>query len=258
MSEQRIIDKGHNQPPEPIPETYRDELLQKTAQLRHREETLVQALNGSKITDEASLEKLTTLAGLIRDHKAKVEAERIEVKKPFDEKVAAIQGVYVPIRDALDAALKTAGTMVDGWRRQEAERLRREQEEAQRKAEEERRKAEEAAAALEKAKEAGDDDAALEAELELMQHQGAADALAEAVPVITPNAPIHTQTGMAASRTNKVITITDLKKALNWLFKFQKTQLTEAVQPLVGRAVRGGMKVDGVTVEEQSKTYFSR
>ena len=256
--EARVVDRLDNAPPEPIPDTYRGELLEKTKPLLERNEALLTALNGSSVSDEASLEKLTTLGGLIRDHRINVEAERVEVKKPFDEKAAAIQGVYVPIRDALDAALRTAGNMVDEWKAKERKRLQLEHEEAQRKADEERRKAEEAAAALEKAKEAGDPDAVLEAELEFMQHQGAADALDEATPAITPNAPIRTQTGMAASRTNKVITITDLKKALNWLFKFQKAQLTEAVQPLVARAQRGGMTVDGVTVTQEAKTYFSR
>jgi hypothetical protein len=258
MSEQRVITKDHNQPPELVPETYRDELLQKTRPLYDRHETLVRALNDSSITDEASLEKLATLAGLIRDHRAKVEAERVETKKPWDIAAAAVQSVYRGMLDPLDEALKSAARMVDEWKAKERKRLQQEQEEAQRKADEERRKAEEAAAALEKAKETGDPDAVLEAELELMQHQGAADALDEATPAITPNAPIRTQTGMAASRTNKVITITDLKKCLNWLFKFQKAQLTEAVTPLVGRAVRGGMTVDGVSVTEESKTHFRR
>lgn len=249
---------GHNNPPEPVPETYRDELVQKTKPLRDREEALITALNGSKVTDEDSLEKLTTLAGLIRDHRDKVEAERVEQKKPWDEKAAAVQSTYKPVIDALDAALKTAAGMVDGWRRQEQEKQRKEAEEAQRQADEERRKAEEATAALEKAKEEGDPDAVLEAELAVMRHQGAADALAEAAPAITPTAPIRTQTGMAASRTNKVVTITDLKKALNWLFKFQKASLTEAVEPLLARAVRAKMTPDGVTVTEEAKTYFSR
>ena len=247
---------GHNSPPEPP--SYREELAEKAKPLVMRSDALLKALNNSKISDEAGVEAVTALGGLIREHREKVEDERVELKSPWDTGAATVQGMYKPVIDTLDAALKTAAKMIDDWKEQERARLRKEQEAAAAIAEAERRAAEEAAAKLAEAQSAGDADAVLEAELQLMQHQGAADAAEEAVPTITPSAPIRTQTGMAASRTQKVPVINDARKAVNWLFKNRQSALIEVVKPLIAQSIRGGMTVDGVSVVEEQKTHFRR
>lgn len=156
-------------------------LVDETAALKQRSDDLIAGAARCTVTDEDSAKRATQLAGMMKDHGAKIETAREERKRPFLEGGRTVDAHFAALKTPLvgnDPKGKLGGAAaevvarIDTWRREEerkaaAERARLEEEarvareaqaaaeRAQREAEEaSRRAAEEAAASIRAAEEA--------------------------------------------------------------------------------------------------------
>lgn len=180
---------GGNAPP------LAERLADETAPLLARAKELAASAGRAAVTDEETAGKATLLAKMIKEHVAKIEAEREQVKKPYLEAGRTVDAHYKGIASTLADPLKSIIGMVDAYRREQeakaaAERRRLEEEarkqreaaeaaaRAQREAEErEQRAAEEAARKVREAEEAAQRAANREAAAEAARK--AAEARAE-------------------------------------------------------------------------------
>lgn len=114
---------------------------------RHIDDTYDEAklwLDGEKVADQAQADALGQLFTMLDDGYKLVEAERVKAKKPHDDKAAAVQATFVPIRDKADKARKAVKRAIQTWNDEQAEllqieaaRVRKEADDAARQAREE-------------------------------------------------------------------------------------------------------------------------
>lgn len=246
---------GDNSGAEP---SYAEQMLAGSLPQRDRATLLIEALNDSSIDSPETLDAVTTLGNLIAAHKGAMDATRKELKKPWDDGAAAVQGAYQPTIKLLDDAVEVAKGMIDGWNAHLAALAREEQRKRDEEAAAARRVAEEAQAKQREAEAAGDTKGALDAELAALQATEAAKKIDTAPPTVQPGAMIRTQAGSAGARTERVPVIDDLRKCVAALHKGHRQALLDAVKPVVDRLTRAKVPLDGVSVVEQQKTVFRR
>lgn len=223
---------------------------------KERMTELVDAANSyDAVTNSETMQRVTTLAGLLRAHYDDVEIKRKARKKPYDDGASAVQNAANPILHPLTAALARLRTICDAYNA-EQDRLR--DAERRRLAEEEdkkRREAEEAQAKADAAKAEGK--SGLSAELAAVKARDDADAAARArTQVVAPI--IRTDVGKASRTTVTTYEIDDLTKVAAYLRQTQRAALIEAIQPLVNRLGRAGIVVPGVKVNTAQQTRFGR
>lgn len=249
VDERERLQLGANRPP------LAELLAEETADDRRHMEELVTAANNAVVVDQATQAQTAALGGLLRNHQIEVEGHRVARKRPFDQDAQTVQDAYLPILNAITAALKRLRSLNDAYER-EQDRLR-ETERRRLAAEEERkrREAEEAARAAEEAKAAGK--SGISAELARIKAEDEAAAAANARQAIRAE-PIRTDLGTAHRATVKSYEIVDLTACLAYLRKTQRAHLVEAIQRLINRLGRAGVKVPGVEVHEEKTTRFGR
>lgn len=244
---------GDNSAAVPLDEILADEVL---ADAKRRDE-LVTAANAAAITDRETQKQVATLAGLIGTHWTEVEAKRKARKTPFDQAAISVQKAYVPVLAPLVDARNRLRTLNDDY---EEEQLRIRQAERRRLEEEEERQRKIAEEAAKKAEEAvAKGKSGLADELAAIRARDDAAAAARAAEAAAQRpAPIRTDVGSASRSTVTTYEVDDLTMTLGYLRRTQRAALIEAIQPLVNKIARAGIKVPGVKVEQRQQTRFSR
>lgn len=238
------------------------------------EQEIVDRFLRKGITDDNVAGQAAALASRIKEIGDRAEAERVKEKKPLDEKVAAVQRKWTPIRDmALDAQsgmvyrLKRAvnnyaAELEDAWNKAEAERVARiNKRNAEIAAEQKRLRDEEAAALQRKA----DEDAAawLAANPKATPEEAPKPVIVPPVEPPPPEpevvkaeaAPRFVATGASGrsmhTQKNKVAVIDDWGLACAHFKDNEKVR--EAVQKAADQAAKLGAPVPGARFIEQRK-----
>lgn len=264
---------GHNNPP------LAEQLVDQTAELRQRAEDLAGSADRCAVTDEDTAGKAALLAKMIAEHRKKIEAERAATKEPYLKAGREVDQHFRALDHLLEGPAKTVVGQIDAYRRKmeaEAAAERRRLEEEARKAREEAaaaersRQEEERAriAAEEEARRAGDAEAAAKAEAarrqaevdaEIARRQAAErEAELQRQAATLKAAPIDSGYGVKAS-SRKVWTskITDLRKATAHAIKVHPTAVEEAVQKILDRQIKAGVREwPGAEIVEDSTTVI--
>lgn len=200
--------------------------------------------DGSPVESQEQCDELDRLDKLLLDAGKRLDALRVEEKRPLDEQVQAIQDRYNPYiqpkKGRVDLARSSLNAPRAAWKAKLlAEKLERE-ERARREAEEERRKAEEmmrASAGNLAAREAAEEQLELAKEAE-------AFAKREAKRATTGN----------GLRTSYEIEVSDLNAAIRHYWSIRRDDFSELVQSLATEDVRRGIReIPGVTITEIKK-----
>lgn len=226
-----MLDKQHNNPPDPI-----DEALAPYGDVISEAENW---LDGQPVENEGQMKEVDKLLRGIKDAvKAVAAAEESEAKPIYDQWKAA-KARYAPTLTDLDRIKKGLVSIVDAFKR----KLAAEKAEAERKAREE---AEAARLAAQKAHQealAGDIEAQrAAAEMERAAEEAARDAA---------RASKDTVKGMRTVHRHR---IEDHRAALHWIAKNDREAITAFVSEYVARNFKGA-PIDGVTVWTEKEAF---
>jgi hypothetical protein len=234
---------GHNQGPEFLEVIDLPTLLADLREDRARGDDLVATFNKALIVDGPTATSATQLAAQIKEHGEKVDARRVDRKKPFLEQERLIDEQYGSIIKPLETAYAALRKMLNTFiQRQAAEAAA----EKARALEEQRQRQIDADRLREAAEKAAANPAGDTARLQALRAQEDADSAARRAEAIRPE-PIRSDAGSVGSVRVRQFEITDPKVLLAALFKTERAALLEAIEPIVKR------KLDGFSFENIEK-----
>jgi len=199
--------------------------------------------DGSPIDNQAQCDALDVLDKSLLDAGKRLDALRVEEKRPLDEQVQAIQDRYNPFiqpkKGKVDLARSALNPLRAAWK--DAERRRKEAEaaKARAEAEEEARKAEEAMRAS-----AGNLAAREQAEEQVAYAKDAAKFAAEKDKAAT--------TGLGL-RTSYRAELTDLNAAIKHYWPLQRQAFADLVSDIANREAGAGVEIPGFRIIEERK-----
>lgn len=256
---ERVVSKDDNLPP------LAEQLHMETEDLRKRAEDLIAGAERAAVIDEETAGKATALVAMITAHGKAVETAFKDRKRPVLDAAKAIDTHFGSITDRLKDAKARALKLIDDFRRKKeaeaaAERARLAEE--ARKAEETARKArEEAAAKITEAEQQGAlaaararadakklEDEALDAEIAAQLHHQQAEQVQDTT--------IRSDYGNKAfAKKEWLHQITDLGAAIKHARKVDEAAVTAAIDQIVKRQVRAGVRAfPGVEITETTTT----
>jgi len=200
--------------------------------------------DGEPITTQKQCDALDVIDKALLDAGKKLDALRVEEKRPLDEQVQAIQDRYNPFiqpkKGKVDLGKSALGDMLAAWRaavakkKEEAARLAREEADAK------------IAAATAAIRESSGNLAEREAAEELLKDAKQADRFAK-----RQDRAATTGTGL---RTVWVAELQDESAALDWAYGRDHVRFKELVQQMANEAVRTGARsVPGFVVREEKR-----
>lgn len=200
--------------------------------------------DGEPITTQKQCDALDVIDKALLDAGKRLDALRVEEKRPLDEQVQAIQDRYNPFiqpkKGKVDLARSTLNPLRSAWK--EAERQRKEAiaAEARREAEEAQRKAQEAIRASAGNLEAREQAEAMLTDAEIAQRDAKRT---------------HKQATQGLGlRTSYSASLTDLNAAIRHYWATRQTDFSALVQSLADDDVRRGIRtIPGFTITEERK-----
>jgi len=259
MNEMSPAPMGHNLPP------LADLLVEETEALKDRAAELAAAVGRAHVSDDDTAGKAVMLAKMITTHRADIDKARVVRKEPFleggrtvdahfkgiDGLLAQVDGKGKVIGGPLAALLK----MLDDYRAKKEAEAAAERRRLQDEARKQQEAAEEAERARQEALQAGNAQAAMDAEVKALQAQAATETLATQAAA-TQAQTIDSGVGAKAfGRKTYRAEITDLKAALKHAISVDKAAIEAAVQGVYDRQVRAGVReLPGAIVRETTTT----
>lgn len=200
--------------------------------------------DGEPITSQKQCDALDVIDKALLDAGKRLDALRVEEKRPLDEQVQAIQDRYNPFiqpkKGKVDIARSTLNPLRAAWK--DAERLRKEAlaEEARREAEAAQRKAQEAMRAS-----AGN-----------LEARERAEAVANDAEIAAQDAKrMHKQATQGLGlRTTHSVSLSDLSAAIKHYWSTRQVEFASLVVSLAEDDVRRGVRsIPGFTITEERK-----
>ena len=233
---------GHNKPP-----TLREELEIETLDLQARNRELIGAAERCEVTDDDTAAKATLLARMMKDQAKLIDTARVARKEPFLVAGRDVDAHFKTLVGPVETASSKVISLIDAYRRKKEAEAAAER----RRIEEEARKRQEEADRLSAAA------VTVEDEIRATQAQNAAqDVLRKAEETVA--APIRDGYGGAAGRrTVWTHQIDNFKTALAHAVKVDQATILAAVEDVIKRQIRAGVRVfPGTTIREDSTTVI--
>jgi hypothetical protein len=232
---------GGNNPPEPTPyeaiKIHIDDLM----------ETAQGFLDGDPITTQGVADEVGRLLAAARDAEKAAEAQRKVEAKPFDDGKAAVQALWVPLKDRCGLVASTAKRALAPYLAAEQARIEAEAATARKIAEDKAAAAQEALRAA-----SATDLAALEQAEALLKDATKAGKAADRAGKDT--AKVAGGARATSLRTYYVATISDRRAALAHYMVAQPDALTEWLLEQAQRDVNAGSRaIPGITINEEKR-----